>query len=599
MPFSAVYSEMYFPESRRAIDILKRSTIPIIIAFLIMPVIISLLYVHFYGVDVLIYDEWFFVPLFDKLHKGTLAIGDFMQPLNEHRHFFVIALMVYLGNLTDWNIHLLMYITWFLFSLIAGILFLSHIREWGLSQSALARFIPIPWLILGLRHTENLLCGCGLAQATAIFFSLLAFYLLDANKKLGAVFSLSVLSGAVASFSHGAGLFVWPSGLVQIYFLWKLGVIESKSNFYKIAGAWILSGAAVAFLYLFDGELSRHSGTMGLFENPALVLHYLILIAGSPMSVNEGFALVAGAIFWISVIWVGVTITRHIPNCKSAVWLSLIVYSVLISGVIAVTRVKLGLEFALSSRYATLNTLGTIGLYNAFLILMFKRKGGQSAFANTALYVVVALISISLIHTYSWGQHMGEVKKEVRLRAAYHLSSMDFQSNEMLSERFLNPLYFKSRAEFKKSVELLKKYKLNIFREEKLDPAKLFPSPLPGQYSIDVINDKPFAPRVTISAEQKTITMLGWAVDGEAQRAAGDLFVNINGEIDIPVMYGYERKDVAEYFKIPGYLNSGFWASFAPFVLKPGENTVSLKVVSSDKKRFYAASQKFIMEVKR
>jgi len=100
------------------------------------------------------------------------------------------------------------------------------------------------------------------------------------------------------------------------------------------------------------------------------------------------------------------------------------------------------------------------------------------------------------------------------------------------------------------------------------------------------------------SDQEQTITISGWAVDQQAQKQAGGVFVTIDDKLDIPALYGLDRKDVADHFQNRRYRFSGFSASFATSVLGKGRHTVSLKIVTADKKGYYVADPKIVLEIK-
>jgi hypothetical protein len=99
---------------------------------------------------------------------------------------------------------------------------------------------------------------------------------------------------------------------------------------------------------------------------------------------------------------------------------------------------------------------------------------------------------------------------------------------------------------------------------------------------------------------QKTemVTISGWAVDQKAETAAGGVFLNIDGEKDIPASYGIDRPDVADYFQNINYGPSGFSVSFPTSWLDKGKHVLTLKIVTADKREYYEPAQKITLEIK-
>jgi hypothetical protein len=82
------------------------------------------------------------------------------------------------------------------------------------------------------------------------------------------------------------------------------------------------------------------------------------------------------------------------------------------------------------------------------------------------------------------------------------------------------------------------------------------------------------------------IQCVGWAFDPRSATPGGGLAVQINGE-NIGATYGTPRPDVARVFGLPSLANVGFTVTIDPSTLKPGENTVSIVVLSTDGTGYY------------
>jgi hypothetical protein len=80
----------------------------------------------------------------------------------------------------------------------------------------------------------------------------------------------------------------------------------------------------------------------------------------------------------------------------------------------------------------------------------------------------------------------------------------------------------------------------------------------------------------------------GWAVDQEAQAAAGGVEVVIDGT-PFPAQYGTPRPDVAAAYKNPSYANAGYSFMLDTGTLAPGSHTAFVRVLNSSRKGFWEA----------
>ena len=144
-------------------------------------------------------------------------------------------------------------------------------------------------------------------------------------------------------------------------------------------------------------------------------------------------------------------------------------------------------------------------------------------------------------------------------------------------------------------------YRVSYTPAERVEVAGLATVDKPTFFSVDVINNRevvPAAARVINSRRHEMVTVIGWAVDGEAQKAAGGVFVSLDGGTDVPADYGQERKDVAAALGNAEYQFSGFTASFPTSLLKKGPHTLTLKIVTADRKGFYEPQYKINLVVR-
>jgi hypothetical protein len=134
----------------------------------------------------------------------------------------------------------------------------------------------------------------------------------------------------------------------------------------------------------------------------------------------------------------------------------------------------------------------------------------------------------------------------------------------------------------------------------------VWPLPLPKLslagttlFSVEVINNQVSPQNVVIEAKHGDgFYIAGWAVDEQAQGAAGGVFVDVDKQLVIPAQYGLDRPDVAVHFRNERYRSSGFSVFFAASALEKGRHTLSLKVIAADKRGYYDTGYRAILEIK-
>lgn len=568
----------------------------IIIALMVTPAVISLLFIRAYGVNVCFWDQWDFIPLLDKMFSGQLSFTDLYAQHNEHRIFFPRLIMLLLGLITHYNNVAEMYFSWFLLCLINCLLLRIYTRSFGVTQGALAKFIPVVWLIFSLRQWENLLWGFEIAWFMVVLFLLLSLYLLGTSRSVGWRFALSVASAVVCSFSSAQGLLIWPIGLIQILWIWWSQGKRAKWLYLKIISIWCLIGIFIYIAY-FAGytKPSHHPSLLYFMYHPFSSLGYLMVSIGSPLAVDTYTAAAMGILLLVAYIYVLVYAIKSDSQTQSVMTfpLCLVSFSLLTAGILVMTRSGFGVGQAFSSRYTTVTALGIVGLYLAILQLKVKYQNLKPFLFG----LVLSLMTLGIIASYSHAiMSDGKSVRAHRSQAAYYLSTFEFQSDENLAQLYPNPQVAKERT------EILKKYKLNVFASPRFEPENLTLVEGTTLFYIDTINGRQPAQqgsRTIIDGQQeKTITVSGWAVDQKAGQAAGGVFINVDGQKDIPAFYGGDRPDVADHFKTPNYRFSGFSASFATSSLGKGQHSMSFKIVTADKSGYYQPDGKIILEVR-
>jgi hypothetical protein len=576
----------------------------VIISLMVAPAIVALLFIRAYGTNVLFWDQWNFVPLIDKVYTGHLTLADLFAQWGDHRLFFPNLVMLPLAVLTHYNNVAEMYFSWFLMCVISYLLFRAYVRTFGSTKRAVVKFIPIVWLIFSLRQYENLLWGSQISFFMVVLFFLLAVYLLGTTRNLGWRFACSVISGVVCAFSLGNGLLIWPIGLMQILWARQLQTNELRRSYLKMALIWGLVGVSVYAMYFTGFNYLKYGANPLYFvHHPFSSLVFFLASIGSPLALTIYTAtgpetctpIAIGVVLLILYIYIGGFAIRRSAKTHSSMplFLSLVLFTLLSAVMLVLGRAGWGVGQALLSKHTTITTLGIVGLYMAMMSLRIKYENAKPFLFGFLLSLVV--LGTAVVYSHAIIED-GRTTRASRAEAAYYVSTFELQSDENLARLYPNAQIVRERA------QILQKYKLNIFSKPGFEPEKLTLVEGTTLFIIDDINGRQPAQQgfqIIIDAQQeKTTTIWGWALDQNAQKAAGGVFITIDGRTDIPALYAVDRRDVADYFKNPGYRFSGYVASFATSVLGEGQHILSLKIVTADKTAYYQPDLKITLEVR-
>lgn len=84
------------------------------------------------------------------------------------------------------------------------------------------------------------------------------------------------------------------------------------------------------------------------------------------------------------------------------------------------------------------------------------------------------------------------------------------------------------------------------------------------------------------------LMIMGWALDQETGGQVGDVYAEIDGRL-YATYYGLPRSDLVKRFQRPEYGNAGFYTLIQTVLLGSGEHTISIKILSNDRKGYYSS----------
>lgn len=535
---------------------------------------LTLVYVRLFGVNVPYYDEWKKIYIFEHQAAGTLTFADLWSQVNEHRIFFPHAAILVIGLATKYNVIALMYCSVLLLAAALWMFIHVFVKDHP-GRGALWLMVPVAFLTMSWRQSENLLMGIQFAFFLAVVASLATFFLLRLvqEKRWRFFFAASVALAAVATFSTASGLMAWPAGLVQI-----LCLALSRRLKIALAGFWTLFGGGVWWLYFHDYAKSSVFSQYHFSPNYLLVTVGGALVGGSgegsrvpllaPILLGVALLLLAA----LAVAWV----IRERQWQRYSFWLATMAFSLLTIMAITLGRSNFGFRQAMASRYSTLSIPLVVATYVILVSLAGNRPG---SLLWRFKYLLIGLMMSGLCLVDAGGYLIGVRARESRLSQAFVVSTsedqpdlafVDVPSVSLVREgsRFLKAQGYSVFA----PGEIAEKYAPLRDNMPQMSPAT--------QFKIDGFRE---------IEGQAAYCVTGWAVDSVHHAPAGGVYLVLDGK-DYPLFYGESRPEVASDLHDRRLLNCGFSRLLPAGRLTSGHHLVGLKVLTNDRQAVYSTS---------
>jgi hypothetical protein len=82
-----------------------------------------------------------------------------------------------------------------------------------------------------------------------------------------------------------------------------------------------------------------------------------------------------------------------------------------------------------------------------------------------------------------------------------------------------------------------------------------------------------------------SFSVVGWSIDRVAAAQSGGVEIVVD-EQPYKAVYGLPRRDVAEVFRAPNYVNTGFFFTMPAALFGRGTHSLAIRVISADKASF-------------
>lgn len=576
----------------------------------LLPPLLALAYIQAFGVDCVFMDSLHFPGYVEKWQQGTLTFQELNSQHNEHRFLFPRLVMLPLALATHYDTVTEMYVGWGFLCLSAVPVFLLCRRLYADGWTAAAAFVPAAWVLFSLRQSLNLLWGWQLTFFMANAFLLLSMYCLERARRLDGWLLAAAATGVVASFSFSSMLLIWPVGVVLLALKrpWQEAATRTASGLALLA--WAAAGILVWVAYFTDYHKPGHHPSLAYgLHHPWEALRFLCLYLSNPLGLSRDMRVAGGAALLVLYAGAAVVAFRRwragapLPGMP----LGMILF-VLGAGLITtVARAGFGPDQALAAHYQTFTGLGLVGLYLSILSLRPEARlalslrptaqGVARTFEVAPLLGLALLVALVVRPMYVKAAGQGEDTVRVRTLYAHYLRTAPLQSDRILQELYPDARVVRDVA------DRLRRLKLSVgSRPAPALPPELQPADereLPAV--IDLFMGQPVSSEtrtVSITRETDSLSVAGHAQDRAARAAAGAVFIEIDGQQNIPAAYGIPRRDVARAFHCDAYRRSGFIFDFALALLSDGRHTLRVKVVSADGKRCAVAAQPLILEIR-
>ncbi len=430
--------------------------------FILLPPLVLFFLVLIYGVDVIVGDEWAIVPYIDKFLSKHLSFKELFDFHNEHRIPLPRVIMLINALLFNYNSKYQMFLGYF-FIVGTFVVISMAIKKMFKDRFALSYLVFPSFLIFNMRQWENLLYGWQFQIPMMVFFTTLSFYFLS-NFQNNISFSLSILFAVLASFSFGNGILIWVVGLIFLFL---------KRDYKKFL-IWMFITMFFLYLYFMKGLSFRIQRTEQYASSLVSFLLYFFTSLANPLTTEKYSAFVLGFIVILFYLYI-------LKNHRDySFWLLMILFSLVSSFLITLSRSGFGWQSAIASRYASIYILGPVSVYCIFIYEFFLKKN------RSVLKLFLLLLSTIIFQIISSSANY--FKYEVvylknQMERFYILNYRVIDENFIYSQirdeidylSKINPdLYQKINSGIKESValrkeysQILKRYNLSVFKDKK------------------------------------------------------------------------------------------------------------------------------------
>lgn len=567
---------------------------------LILPVAALFMCIHRYGVNVVFWDEWAVVDLYEDLVTNGFSFAKLFAQHNEHRMFFPNIIMLIASCLSGWNTKVEMYLSACMLSAIyyicAKIAIGKGIRDWTGKDALFASLLG--GCLISACQWENLLMGFQLAWyllVMSVILSLVFFskYYEKNEIKYGIV---SMVFATIATYSSLQGVAIWFMYLAisAILLISKQKMPEAATRIESIVISVRLIGkkmipfgivgtAEIMFYFWGYSRVENH----GEYQTTNIVqcLEFMMKQIGYIFNnSNERVALFLGILLTLlSILLVSYLI--HIKKAEQYIAsIGMMIFGMGVILMISIGRSNL----ALASRYTTFALMILAGEIS--IIYREINQKMSTVPVNIELCQIFAavegmMIALCIVESLDSLQICG-LTYTSRMEAREALQNY----KDVPLDALQKVCYWQNYEETYKAAHILEQRNWNVWKDKHLLYEKADMNGIEISYEpLNTYNVE----AIIWDNECKVISVGGWAVDHDSEQMYDHLLVKVN-DIYYKSKDHLERKDVAEYFENEKFEHTGFSFSKSVDVLHEGVNTISLLLITQDGKTAYASHDFYI-----
>ena len=428
----------------------------LIILLNIVPLVASIFYIHLFGYNLPFWDQYNTdIVRIIKLHEGTLSLSDFLVLHNDFRPIVTSIVSFIVLYFTDNNFLILSYVSVFMLIISYIALIKILLTDIEINKLTLILLMPFSYYFFNLALISGYLWSIAIYWSTCLLFTVLSIYCAVRSAKMDLLFISSIVFAIAATFSFTSGIFVWPSVLLILILCQPKPIAKGKVILWSVMGT-----LTFAWSYLYMGfHASGPHGYSGYAQYLSNFLNYpvqkIMCIFGSigtTVEMNPRTAFLFGILLIVIIIFTIRHKEKFITTVNSKVWWGLLIYSLISSLSIALTRSGQGdffgsvdqILFVAADRHLTSIFLIPIAIYALYLISLFGRSEETkrqnmdlSSSASPSNYsmvlgLIAGLLIVGYISGFSGGIAAGQNNLEVKGELESIILSYQDQPDEQL-----------------------------------------------------------------------------------------------------------------------------------------------------------------------